>query len=215
MPDNQEALVAIINNVHDLTIAQNNNWYRIPVSSVHKWLDKRWPPQWIAFYHTKALAPLSYGVYFYSRIIDIRRVARWQLFPTEPRTGQSSRQYFQLRFEPLRKFPAPILSRRWRRIVFIATTAEKLFRAVEINDLYDESPLEDRLWVELKRRDILAERQEFVRAMGEDYALDFAIYCNKGWLDIETDGDTWHANRERAATDNLRDNTLRTVGWTV
>jgi hypothetical protein len=31
-------------------------------------------------------------------------------------------------------------------------------QALEINDLYDESPLEDRLWAEFKRLQISAER---------------------------------------------------------
>jgi hypothetical protein len=71
--------------------------------------------------------------------------------------------------------------------------------AVEINDLYDESPLEDRLWAEMKRLQIHAERQEFVRADQHDYALDFALYCALGKIDVETDGDTWHANPAKAS----------------
>lgn len=215
MPKAGEVLVAILNNQHDLAIARQQHWYRIPVSSMRKWLAKRWPPEWIAFYHTKALAPLSYGVYFYARVIEIRRTSRWQIFPDQPHDRRGNRQYYQILFEPLRLLPQPILSRRWRRIIFIPTTYEKFFSAVEINDLYDDSPLEDRLWVEFKRLQIDAERQEFVTAKSENYALDFAIYCRQSNLDIETDGDLYHANRERAASDNLRDNNLKTVGWRV
>jgi very-short-patch-repair endonuclease len=86
---------------------------------------------------------------------------------------------------------------------------------VEINDLYDESPLEDRLWAELKRHKIPAERQEFLTVQEENYALDFAIYCDQANIDVETDGDTWHANPEKAAADNLRDNALEAAGWKV
>ena len=215
MQNHQEALVAIINNERDFRLARDRHWYRIPVGSAHKWLSKRWPPAWIAFYHTKALAPLSYGIDYHARVLEIRRAYRWQLFSDEPTSNKSERQYDQILFEPLQTFPEPILSRRWRRIVFIQTTMKKLFSAVEINDLYDDSPLEDRLWVELKRRQIAAERQEFVKAGKQDYALDFAIYCNDGQLDLETDGDQWHARPDRAAGDNVRDNGLRTVGWTV
>ena len=215
MPNSEKVLVAILNNLRDFRIAQHQHWYRIPISSAEKWLGKHWPPRWIAFYQTKALAPLAHGVYFYAPVMEIRRVFRRQLFPDEPEDEQSSRVYFQIRFEPLRKLPQPILSRRLRRIVFIPTTTEKFFSAVEINDLYNESPLEDRLWAELKRREIGAERQEFIRVAKQNYALDFAIYCNSGKLNLETDGDTWHANRERAPGDNIRDNALRTAGWTV
>jgi very-short-patch-repair endonuclease len=34
-------------------------------------------------------------------------------------------------------------------------------------------------------------------------------------LDVEADGDTWHANPEKAGADNLRDNALKTEGWRV
>jgi very-short-patch-repair endonuclease len=109
----------------------------------------------------------------------------------------------------------PIYSRRFRRIIFIPTTLEKFSNASEINDLYDESLLEDKLWAEFKRHNIPAERQEFVIARENNYALDFAVYCAKGNIDIETDGDFWHANPEKAEKDNLRDNDLKTRGWKV
>ena len=43
--------------------------------------------------------------------------------------------------------------------------------------------------------------------------LDFAIYCASGKIDVETDGDQWHANPEKAELDNLRDNDLESAGW--
>jgi very-short-patch-repair endonuclease len=75
--------------------------------------------------------------------------------------------------------------------------------------------LEDRLWEEFKRLQIKADRQRFITVKGHNYFLDFALYCVSGKIDIETDGDVWHANPERAAQDNLRDNDLKTVGWEV
>ncbi len=145
----------------------------------------------------------------------MRKAYRWQLFPDEPQDERSSRLYYQLMLDDLKPLPQPILSLRLRRIVFIPTTWQKLINAVEINDLYDESPLEDRLWAEFKRAKIEAQRQEFVIVKKNSYALDFAIYCHDGKLDVETDGDVWHANPERAAGDNLRDNALETMGWRV
>ena len=37
-----EVLVAILNNPLDLAVARDEHWYRIPVSSVDKWLRGRW-----------------------------------------------------------------------------------------------------------------------------------------------------------------------------
>lgn len=210
-----EVLVAILNNLLDFAVARDQHWYRIPVSSVHKWLRGRWPPQWLAFYQTKAFGDEAHAVNYYARVLDVRQRTRWQLFPDQPRDEKSQRSYYQLILEPLRRLYKPILSRRWRRIVFIPTTWEKFSQAAEINDLYDESPLEDRLWAALKRQHIPAERQEFVQVKDRSYALDFAIYCATGKIDVETDGDTWHADPERIPQDNLRDNDLETAGWRV
>ncbi|WP_425213895.1 endonuclease domain-containing protein [Tumidithrix helvetica] len=111
------------------------------------------------------------------------------------------------------KLSKPIHSRRLRSISFIPTTWEKLKNATEINDLWSESPLEDKLWIELKRLFIDAERQEKVQVKENIYRLDFAIYCKKGKIDAETDGDTWHADKERIPLDNRRNNDLATAGW--
>lgn len=213
MASRGEVLVAIINNRLDFAIAREKHWYRVPLSSKERWLKDRWPPTWLAFYQTKMFGEEAYAVNYYAKVQSIRQVYRWQLFPNQPRDVKSNRQYYQLVFEPLQRLPAPIFSRRRRRIVFIPTTWQKFINSTEINDLYDESSLEDRLWTALKRLQIQAERQEFVTINDRNYFLDFAIYCASGKIDVETDGDEWHATPEKAELDNLRDNELESVGW--
>lgn len=210
-----DVLVAIMNNLLDLAVAQNQGWYRIPVSSVENWLKKRWPPKWLAFYQTKLFGEQAYSVRYYAQVIDIQKAFRYQLFPNDPIDEKSQRLYFKLILSPLQQLPKPIFSRRLRRIVFIQTTWDKFTNAFDINDLYDDSPLEDRMWAAFKRLKIYAERQELVTAKDHNYFLDFAIYCALGKIDVETDGDTWHADPERIPLDNLRDNSLETVGWRV
>lgn len=211
--DDDRVVVAIVNNPLDFAVARDQRWYRIPVGSAHKWLKDRWPPHWLAFYQTKVFGTEAFAVNYYSQVVGVRQVYRWQLFPDQPRDDKAGRQYYQLLLGPLQRLAQPIVSRRWRRIVFIPTTGHKFTSAVEINDLYDASPLEDRLWAELKRLRIHAERQEFVPAGERNYALDFAVYCVAGKLDVETDGDLWHADPRRIPLDNLRDNDLETAGW--
>ena len=211
----RDVLVGIMNNVRDFTLARDSHWYRIPRSSVEKWLGNCWPPRWLAFYQTKVFARESHSVTYYAQVQGVREVRRWQLFPNQPRDEKSEQPYFQLLLGPLLQLPAPILSRRFRKIVFIPTTWEKFNSALEINDLFDESPLEDRLWAVFKRLRIAAERQEFIALDSDFAALDFAIYCARGKIDVETDGDTWHANPEKAAQDNRRDNALNVIGWAV
>ena len=210
-----EVLVAIINKQLDFAILREKLWYRIPVSSVEKWIKERWSPKWLAFYQTKAFGAEKHAINYFAEVLDIREVRRWQLFPDEPRDDKSNWRYYQIFVKSVQQLPKPIYSRRYRRIIFIPTTWEKFINATEINDLFDESSLEDRLWAEFKRHNIPAERQEFVIARKNDYALDFAVYCAKGNIDIETDGDFWHANPEKAEQDNLRDHDLNTEGWKV
>jgi len=211
--DAEQVLVAVLNNLADLDAAREAHWYRIPIRSKEKWLTKRWPPQWLAFYQTKVFGAEAFAIHYYARVHSIRQVTRQQLFPDEAPKPKSDRCYFQVLLGPLERLPRPIPSKRWRRIVFIPTTWGKFTRAEEINDLSDESPLEDLLWSRLKRLNLPAERQEFITANGSDYALDFAFYCAQGKMDVETDGDTWHADPDRIPLDNRRDNDLETSEW--
>ncbi|NOK63796.1 MAG: DUF559 domain-containing protein [Chloroflexi bacterium AL-W] len=177
-----EVLVAIINNKLDFAILHKQLWYRIPVRSVEKRMKRRWPPKWLVFYQTAPFGAEKHAVTYFGAVATIQQVHRWELFPDEPCNEQSNSMYYQLFIKSIQQLPKPIYSRRYRRIVFIATTWEKFINAIEINDLFDESSLEDTLWAELKRHSIVAERQEFVIARNNHYALDFAVYCAKGIL---------------------------------
>jgi len=211
-----EVLVAIVNNLEDMRIAREADWYRIPVGSAQKWLKDRWPPRWLAFYQTKIFGPEAYAVNYYAVVRGVREVSRMELFPDMPRSHpKANRRYYQLMLGELQVLPEPILSHRWRRIVFIPTTFEKFKAAVEINDLWDESPLEDQLWAILKRARIRAERQYPVKVEDQFFFLDFAIFCNEGKIDVETDGDTWHIGPDPALVDRQRDNNLASRGWQV
>jgi very-short-patch-repair endonuclease len=81
--------------------------------------------------------------------------------------------------------------------------------------LFDESPLEDLFWYELKKINIPAERQWQIKIETFNYQLDFALFCNTGSLDVETDGDSWHLIRNRVKSDNRRNNNLEALGWHV
>jgi len=107
-----EVLIAIINNPLDFALARDKHWYRIPISSVSKWLKSRWPPQWLAFYQTKVFGQEAYAVRYYAQVLDTRQAYRWQLFPDQPHDEGSSRRYYQIMLRPLQRLPKPIISRR-------------------------------------------------------------------------------------------------------
>jgi very-short-patch-repair endonuclease len=201
-----------------MRIARDAGWYRIPVASARKWLQDRhhWPPRWLAFYQTKVFGPEAYAINYYANVRGVNIASRTELLPdTPPDHPKAHRRYYQLLLDDLQSLPQPIISRRLRRIVFIPTTFEKFKTAAEINDLWDESPLEDRLWAIFKRARIRAERQYPVEIEDYRYFLDFAIFCNEGKIDVETDGDTWHIGPESALADRQRDNNLASRGWRV
>ena len=90
-----------------------------------------------------------------------------------------------------------------------------MFTAQEINDLYDTSPLEEKMYQEMKRRKIETERQWFVRTGGKNYCLDFGVFCRKGNIDIECDGEEYHTLPDALARDKERNNKLTSFGWSV
>ena len=206
-----EVLVAILNNQAALALARDQLWYRIPVNNA----PRRWPPEWLAFYQTKTFEDEKFSIRYYGHIRDIQIVPRRELFPEEFENPKSDYLYYKLNLEEWQVLDHPIVSRRWRRLVFVTTTLHKFTRATEVNDLFDESPLEDEVWEELKRQHIYAERQWDVNIRNEWYMLDFAVFCRDRRLDIETDGDTWHSEKARVASDNVRDNSLNADRWHV
>jgi very-short-patch-repair endonuclease len=204
-----EVLIAIMNAKADFEILREQLWYRVPADS----RPRPWPPEWLAVYHTKVFGADAYTVQHYGRVKRIDRAPRREIFPAEPLNLKSDREYFLIHLHTLERLPTPIVSPRPRRNPFIPTTWRKFKEAGQINDLFDESPLEDRLWEEFQARRIPAERQWQVEFQDKRYYLDFALFCNKGKIDVETDGTTWHRNRSRE--DNERNNAVESAGWHV
>ena len=141
--------------------------------------------------------------------------AGWSCCRPNPTTPRAQADYFRLALGPLEKRPQPIYCARRRRIVFIPSVWAKFLAAREVNDLFHESPLEDRLWDAFKGAGIAAERQWFERGRGQLYCLDFALFCPQRNIDVECDGDAWHANPDQARLDNRRNNFLEQRGWHV
>jgi len=142
-------------------------------------------------------------------------VMRRELLPDETGHARAEAEYYKVQLGELKQLPHPIPSRRWRRIVFIPTSLERLLHAQEINDLFKVSPIEEKLYFTLQDAGLPAERQYFVREGTSGYMLDMAVFCRDSNLDIECDGETYHAGRDKAEQDRERDNTLTTAGWHI
>ena len=93
--------------------------------------------------------------------------------------------------------------------------SENYFPAQEINDLYDTSPLEDKMYQEMKKHKIQTERQLHVAVGGHNYYLDFGVFCHRANIDIECDGEKYHNLPEALTRDRERNNQLASYGWEV
>jgi very-short-patch-repair endonuclease len=171
--------------------------------------------QYLAFYQPRLFGDERYAVNWYARVRGISKVTRRELLPDEPRHAHAGAEYYRCELGELTRLPHPIPSRRWRRIVFIPTSLERLLHAEEINDLFKVSPIEDRLYFTLKDSGLATERQYFVREESSGYMLDMAVFCRDSNLDIECDGEAYHAGRDKAEQDRERDNALTTAGWHI
>jgi len=205
-------LIAVINNRRDFHIARTEHWYRIPVKSAPKNLENM---GYLAFYLTKVFGEQKWSINYWAEVKGCKIVKRMELLPYEDDHPKASELYYKVEIGDLKRLPNPIISRRGRRLVFIPTSMEKFRSAKEINDLYHESPLEDKLWLEFRRTGIDAERQYYVAEEKEKYCLDFAIFCRDGNVDVECDGDIWHSQPETIVSDNARNNFLTSRGWSI
>ena len=207
------ALVGIVPRKSLWPIIQNQRWYHIPVESAPR---NVLGVEYVAFYFPSAFGEkLKYQVIYYAPVLNIDTVKRIQLFPAEPKHPMKDEDYYQFHLDKIKELPQPIPSRRSRRIVHIPTSLQKLFTAKEINDLYDTSPLEEKMYRALKRRRIDPERQMYVHLGSQTYCLDFCIFCQRANIDLECDGERYHTLPEAFATDRLRNNQLTSLGWHV
>lgn len=210
---NHPALVGIVPRKNLWNIIQEERWYHIPVESAPKNAKLA---EYLGFYFPAVFGKeLRYKVNFYAKVKKVNIVKRIALFPEEKEHERTNKNYFQFHLGKIKELPKPIPSMRWRRIVHIPTSCEKLFSAEEINDLYDTSPLEEKMYLEMKKRKIWAERQLYVKAGGQNFCLDFGIFCHRSNIDVECDGEKYHILPEALARDRERNNQLTSLGWHI
>ena len=207
-----EMLLAIFKYKYSLTILQEDGWYHIPVDHAPRSFKTA---QWLCFYQGKVFGEEAYYVQYYGEIEGYEVVPYRELFPNRIESHKSDWLYYKVYLKELKLLPEPILSFRPRRLSFVPTTGAKFESATQINDLFNDSPLEDMMWFELKGLHIKAERQWLFPIEERNYYLDFAIFCNAGFIDLETDGDTYHTQKDRIKIDNERNNQLAQKGWQV
>lgn len=178
MQPDSTVLVAIMPSPRDFDIAREQHWYRLPQRSAPKFF----PPEYIAFYFTKAFGDDGYQVRWYAEVRGHELLRRSELFPDQTDHPRSAHVYYKVQLGPLGELPHPIPSKRWRRITFILTTGERLFKAWEINDLIMGTAEHDLMWRALKDNGLDAERDEELPDTRE--RVDFLLPCDYGDLGV-------------------------------
>ena len=192
---------------------EKEKWYHIPVESAPK---NATAAEYLGFYFPKVFGEqYQYKVSYYANVMGVETKKRIELFPDEPEHKKAIKDYFKFSLGNIKELPNPILSKRWRRIVHIPTSLEKLLSAQEINDLWETSPLEEKMYLEMKKRKIEAERQLYIKVGNQTYCLDFGVFCRKGNIDIECDGERYHILPDALTKDRKRNNQLTSYGWQV
>lgn len=210
--DKEIVLVAIVPRKKDWKILREKQWYRIPVKNAPEMVTEA---KYLAFYQPKIFGEEKWAVNYYTRVKELNIVKRLKLLPDEPKHIRAKDDYYKFTIEELKRLPHPIPSKKWRRIVFIPTTLNKLMEAKGINDLYYTSPIEEKLYKIIKKEKIPVERQFFVREGDKRYCLDFGIFCKEGKINVECDGETYHSSKDDQVRDRMRNNELASHGWLV
>jgi len=173
-------LVGVMPHPHDLQIAREQHWYRVPVKHAPKGIEA----EYIAFYFTRQFsAELRWAIHFFARRTGHELARRVDLLPEEPDHPRAQERYYKLQLGPIRQKQPPIVSVRWRRITFIHTTWDRFMAAHEINDLFSaDEAFVDRVYYCLKEHGIQPEREVEVREGGASYTVDLAIPCKQGMV---------------------------------
>ncbi len=174
-------LVALLNNPRDFEIVEREHWYRIPERHAPKHFSGA---QYLAFYFTSAFGEKKWGIHEYAPVRGHELARRRELLPDEPDHPRANAPYYKLQLGPLERREPPIFSKRGRRVLFLWTTWEKFCSAVELNDLFDKGPAQDKLWDALKASNLDAEREMIVHEGRSRYRVDFMIYCPHGLLAV-------------------------------
>jgi len=212
----KDTLVAILNNKDDLKIATEKKWYRIPLKTRKTPLIvKENKLRYIAFYQTDVFDKNAFQIEWYAEVKNISIVKRKELFSSEIPNDKRENEYYKIEFEKLVKLPFPIISKRSRRIPFVNTSFTRLLNSREINDLFLEGPIEEKLYDQFKEKKIDSERQYMVQSDHHIYHLDFALFCRKIKIGVECYEDKNPISGEAVKQNKKKNNELTKLGWIV
>lgn len=221
--ETRDVLVVLLPRPRDLDIVREAGWYRVrSIEMAERIKGGLKQFKHLAFYQPDSFRSEARCVRHYAPISRFSKVRRLDLLPDEPSHPRAQDLYLKFDLGELLTLDRPIPADRGRRLLFIPTSWRKIAAAENINDLFSGSHIEENLYRSLREQSLLPEREFYFEARDPTnpsrngkYFLDFALFCRDRNVDIETDGDTWHARTETIRRDNERDNLLQVNRWHV
>ena len=131
MESDDRVLVAYVPTPADFKRIQEQGWYRIPVIHAPKGIHA----EWIGFYFGRKFGTRKYAIHHYAENLGHELMPRRMLIPDQPDHPRADDLYFKIQLGQLQAVKQPIVSMRWRRVLFIHTTGDRFRDALELNDL--------------------------------------------------------------------------------
>ena len=215
----KDIVIGVLKSVNDLPIALQDKWYRIPVKSAPIIIRNK-KIKYLALYQGKVFKDSPSQIQWYGEVKRIAVHKRIELLPEEKKHPNANEDYYKIELTQMVKLHEPIHVIRPRRINFIVTTFDRFFKAKEINDVFLESDIEEKVWDALKSENIDAERQYEIYYRIKNnlkfFRLDFGLFCKERNIDLECNGDKYHhEHKEDIKRDKGRDRILTKKGWAI
>lgn len=132
IPPEARVLVAVVTRPSDLGRARDEGWYRVPLARAPRALAA----EYLAFYQTAAFGAERWAVRYLAAVRAVGLATRAALLPDEPGHPRAAERYYRFALGPLWALPAPLPSRRLRRVAFIPTSFGQLLRARDVAELW-------------------------------------------------------------------------------
>lgn len=143
-------LVAYVPQRRDFELIQTQGWYRIP----QKFAPKGLYAEYVAFYFGARFGEQKWAIHYYAQNNGHELARRVDLLPDEPDHPRAQEIYYKIQLGELTRLARPIVSLRWRRVVFLHTTWDRFQDAAELNDLFiDGEGYVDRHFAALRERE--------------------------------------------------------------
>jgi hypothetical protein len=141
-------LVCLLPSLRDLEIARLLGWYRIPLRTAPKVVAV----DFLAFYQPDGFGESGGRIELIAPVRGHELVTRAELLREEENHPRAHEEYYKIQIGGLEKLERPILADKWKRLTFLYTTGEYLFKARTLNELVVDQDERRLLWRSLRER---------------------------------------------------------------